>query len=117
MVHDGARPYVSYNNLSDLKEAMLEYKGAVLVVPVKDTIKVVKEGAIVSTPDRSTLVAAQTPQMFETAVLRHSMLMAKEVNFVGTDDSSFVERFSSYKVKTVLGDYANFKITTKEDMK
>lgn len=116
MVHDGARPYVSLKNLLDLKTAMLDYKGAVLMVPVKDTIKVVKDGEIVSTPDRSTLMAAQTPQMFETEVLKQCMEKAEEVHFTGTDDSSFVERFSEYPVKAVSGDYSNFKITTKEDL-
>ena len=86
------------------------------MVPVKDTIKVVKDGKIISTPDRSTLMAAQTPQMFETEVLKQCMEKAEEVHFTGTDDSSFVERFSEYPVKAVQGDYSNFKITTTEDL-
>ena len=61
-------------------------------------------------------MAAQTPQMFETEVLKQCMEKAEEFHFTGTDDSSFVERFSEYPVKAVSGDYSNFKITTKEDL-
>lgn len=117
LVHDGARPYVSHENIADILTALKNSKAACLMVPVKDTIKVVNEkGEIVSTPDRSTLMAAQTPQGFETEVLRMSMQKAEEIGFTGTDDSSIVERCSDCSVKAVSGDYRNRKITTREDL-
>ena len=90
--------------------------GVVVGVPVKDTIKVVnEEGIIISTPVRSTLVAAQTPQVFRGKILIEAYEKAKEENFLGTDDSSLVEKYGG-KVKISLGDYGNIKITTIEDI-
>ena len=68
-VHDGARPYVSEASIQALKEALKEDDAALLMVPCKDTIKVVKDGYVQETLDRSTLMAAQTPQAFRTDLL------------------------------------------------
>lgn len=118
-VQDGVRPFFKEKYLED---ALNELKnnshidGVVAGVPVKDTIKVVnEEGIIISTPVRSTLVAAQTPQVFRGKILIEAYEKAKEENFFGTDDSSLVEKYGG-KVKISLGDYGNIKITTIEDI-
>ncbi len=118
-VQDGVRPFFKEKYLED---AFNELKnnphidGVVVGVPVKDTIKVVnEEGIIISTPVRRALVAAQTPQVFRGKILIEAYEKAKEENFLGTDDSSLVEKYGG-KVKISLGDYGNIKITTIEDI-
>ncbi len=118
-VQDGVRPFiedgfieVAYEELG--KEGL---DGVVVGVPVKDTIKVVDEdGIIQSTPVRSTLVAAQTPQVFKGEILVKAYEKAAEERWLGTDDSSLVEYIGG-RVKIVEGSYGNIKITTVEDLK
>lgn len=117
MIHDGARPYLSPKNLQDLKQAMETEKAALLTVPCKDTIKKIENGYVVETYDRSSLAAAQTPQVFETELILTCMKKAMEEGFKGTDDASLVEKYSNVRVKAVEGSYDNIKITTPEDLK
>lgn len=117
MIHDGARPYVSKENLDALKEALGEHKAACLMVPCKDTISVVKDGCIVEALDRSTLRAAQTPQVFERDLILSCMKKAFAEGFTGTDDCSLVLRYSNEKIVVIEGSYENIKITTKEDLR
>jgi len=97
-----------------MKESDLD--GIVVGVPVKDTIKVVDlDGKIIKTPNRATLFAAQTPQVFRSELLRKAYEVAKQENFIGTDDSSLVERLGG-NIEFMLGSYENIKITTPEDL-
>ena len=91
-------------------------QAACLCVSCKDTIKVLKDGYIVETPDRSALAAAQTPQVFHTDVILDCMHKAFRDGFTGTDDASLAERYD-IPVKAVTGTYDNIKITTAEDLK
>ncbi len=117
MIHDGARPFVSMEDISSLKKTMEEEKACCLMVPCKDTIKVVQDGYIEKTLVRDTLRAAQTPQVFNTDLYLQCASKAKMDGFVGTDDCSLVETYSDVRIKVVEGSYENFKITTKEDLK
>jgi 2-C-methyl-D-erythritol 4-phosphate cytidylyltransferase len=117
MIHDGARPYLSLKNLANLKTAMETEKAALLMIPCKDTIKKVVNGYVEETYDRTTLAAAQTPQVFDTELILDCMERAIEEGFTGTDDTSLVEKYSNVKVKMVEGSYENIKITTPEDLK
>lgn len=113
LVHDGARPFVSKEII---KKAVTETKKAsVIGVRVKDTIKVVNNNEIISTPNRNTLWAIQTPQTFKYDLLKIAYEKAYEENFYGTDDSSLVENLGE-KVNIIDGSYENIKITTKEDL-
>lgn len=113
LVHDGARPFVSKEII---KKAVTETKKAsVIGVRVKDTIKVVNNNEIISTPNRNTLWAIQTPQTFKYDLLKRAYEKAYEENFYGTDDSSLVENLGE-KVNIIEGSYENIKITTKEDL-
>lgn len=116
-VHDGARPYVSGASIQALKEALKEDDAALLMVPCKDTIKVVKDGYVQETLDRSTLMAAQTPQAFRTDLLSRCLDEAVKDGCMVTDDASAVELYGNVRVRAVTGSYANFKITTPEDLR
>ncbi|TCS81573.1 2-C-methyl-D-erythritol 4-phosphate cytidylyltransferase [Tepidibacillus fermentans] len=116
MVHDGARPFVKQTHLEQLWQTVQKIGAVALGVPVKDTIKIVdQDGFIQSTPDRKSLWAIQTPQAFRLSILRMAYEEAKKDRFLGTDDSSLVERLGM-KVMVVEGDYHNIKITTPEDL-
>lgn len=117
MIHDGARPFVTVDLLDRLKDAMKKDRAALLMVPVKDTVKKVENGYVTGTFIRSELMAAQTPQMFETSLIRSCMEKAQEEGYTGTDDASLVERFSDVRVRAVDGAYYNYKITTPEDLR
>lgn len=116
MIHDGARPYLDKDSLSALKKTMETEEAACLSMPCKDTIAVVKDGYIYQALDRSTLCAAQTPQVFRTSLIMQCMRKAVQEHFVGTDDCSLVMKWSQAKIAVVEGSYANKKITTPEDL-
>ena len=115
-VHDGARPLVPWQVIDRTVRAAHTYAAAAPGVPVKDTIKVVSGGVVVTTPDRSKLSAIQTPQVFDTAILRAALQKAKEDGAVITDDCSAVELLGM-SVKIVEGDERNLKVTTSMDLK
>ena len=95
--------------------AATRYGAAAPAVPVKDTVKVVKGGIVDHTPDRSTLMAVQTPQVFDTDLLKGALRKALLEEAPITDDCSAVERLGM-SVKIVEGDERNIKITTPMDL-
>ena len=115
-IHDGARPLVSNLVIDRTVRAANSYGAAAPAVPVKDTIKVVKGGLVEKTPERATLQAVQTPQVFDFDLLRGALKQAEEEKAVVTDDCSAVERLGM-KVKIVEGDERNLKVTTPMDLK
>lgn len=115
-VHDGARPFVTPDIISNSITAAERSGAACTGVPVKDTIKKADQNRIVEeTPDREFLWAIQTPQTFKKEILINAHEKAKADGFSGTDDSVLVERLG-YKVQMVMGSYSNIKITTPEDL-
>ena len=115
-IQDGARPLVSWQLIDRVVRAANSYGGAVPVIPVKDTIKVCDSALVLSTPDRSTLRAVQTPQVFDLELLRGAMEKVAREGLEITDDCSAVETLG-FKVKTVEGDEGNLKVTTQLDLK
>ena len=116
IIHDGARPLIKSEDIENTIRAAKENKAAAVGVFVKDTVKVVdKNGFVVSTPDRSTLFAVQTPQIFDFELYKNAAQNAREKGFDFTDDCQLVESFNQ-KVKTVVGSYSNIKITTPDDI-
>jgi 2-C-methyl-D-erythritol 4-phosphate cytidylyltransferase len=115
VIHDGVRPLITPELLQESIEVACCNDGALVAVPAKDTIKTVLEGIVVDTPDRETLWQAQTPQTFRFGTIFAAHLAAEESGFVGTDDTSLVER-NGGKIRIVRGDYRNIKITTPEDL-
>ena len=116
LIHDGARPFLSKDNLEEIKQAMVKEEAACLLVPCKDTIKITENGYIVETLPREKLMAAQTPQAFRTETLLRYMRQAEAEGFQATDDCSIWERYSKSGIRVITGSYANKKITTKEDL-
>lgn len=116
LVHDAARPLISVQTINGVIDAATEFGGAIAAVPAKDTIKIVGADNFVRyTPPRRELVAVQTPQGFKRELLLRAYDKAVEDNFLGTDDSSLVERLG-IRVKVVISNYDNIKITTPEDI-
>ena len=115
-IHDGARPLVTEEVIDRVVRAANTYGAAAPAIEVKDTIKVVAGGVVKSTPDRSTLRAVQTPQVFDRDLLRAALKKAKEDAAAITDDCSAVERMGM-SVKIVKGDEHNLKVTTPMDLR
>lgn len=115
-IQDGARPLVTWQLIDRVVRAANSYHAAVPVIPVKDTIKVCNTGLVISTPDRDSLRAVQTPQAFDFDLLRGALKYAFENGKEITDDCSAVELLGM-SVKTVDGDERNLKVTTPIDLK
>ncbi|WP_224959617.1 2-C-methyl-D-erythritol 4-phosphate cytidylyltransferase [Geomonas subterranea] len=115
LIHDGVRPFVSVQMIEDAAAVARDAGASVVAVPVKDTVKVVRDGIITATPPRETLWLAQTPQAFRYGLIRAAHDQAAAAGFLGTDDASLLE-WQGEPVRVVQGDYRNIKITTPEDM-
>lgn len=117
VLHDGARPLVSPKLITHAVNTVkgnLDADGAVVAYPSIDTLKVVEDGVIVGTPDRQVFWNAQTPQVFRLGIYRRAQASALSDGFVGTDDSSLIERLGG-TVLIVEGKRDNIKLTVPED--
>ncbi len=115
-IQDGARPLITWQVIDRVVRAANSYGAAAPAIPVKDTIKVVQGGIVKETPDRKTLQAVQTPQVFDFDLLRGALKKAQEDGAEVTDDCSAVERLGM-SIKIVEGDERNLKVTTPMDLK
>lgn len=115
-VHDGARPLVSKETIIGVIEKAVEKGAAACAVPVKDTIKIIdSSGKIVTTPDRASLRAVQTPQVFDFALYKEAIDKAVSESKQYTDDCQLIESMG-HPVYLTDGDYENIKITTPDDL-
>lgn len=117
VMHDGARPLISADLIAHTIATLkgnIDADGAVVAHPAIDTLKVVENGVIVGTPDRSVFWNAQTPQVFRAGIYRRAHTSALSDGFVGTDDSSLIERLGG-RVLVVEGKRDNIKLTVPED--
>jgi 2-C-methyl-D-erythritol 4-phosphate cytidylyltransferase len=120
-VHDAVRPFVDLEIIQKAIDEAAEHGAAIVgIVPV-DTVKQVSgaqaTGAkIRSTISRERLVLAQTPQVFRHDLLNQAFEAARRDGFVGTDESSLVERLEQVEVRVVMGSDRNIKITRPGDM-
>ena len=115
-IQDGARPFAGWQLIDRTVRAANTYGAAAPAIPVKDTIKVVHGGIVKETPDRASLNAVQTPQVFDLDLLRGALKKAAQDGAQITDDCSALERMGM-SVKIVEGDERNIKITTPMDLK
>ena len=115
-IQDGARPLITESVIDRTVRAAHTYGAAAPAVAVKDTIKIENGGIVKETPDRNTLRAVQTPQVFDFDLLRGALQKAKADKAAITDDCSAVERIG-FSVKLVEGDERNLKVTTPIDLK
>lgn len=116
LIHDGARPWLTHDCIDRLLITLEEKDACLLMVPVKDTIKVVNGSEISNTIDRNTLRLAQTPQAFLTKIVYQAYRKADQDHFSATDDAQVVEMYGKTKVYEVMGSYENIKVTTQEDI-
>ena len=117
LVHDAARPCLSLSSLRKLLAVGLgSVHGAILAVPVSDTLKLADEaGCIASTVDRARFWAAQTPQLFRTRELAANLQEALSAGELPTDDAAAMERAGCHPL-LVEGPRSNIKITGSEDL-
>lgn len=113
-IHDGARPFVTEQIITDAIQGAVRTGGAAPAVPVKDTVKQVRDHLVTATPDRSTLWAAQTPQVFRRRLYLQALQTVKDDTV--TDDCQLLER-AGMPVELTAGSYENYKITTPDDLK
>lgn len=115
LIHDAARPCVEQGALEASALEGARHGAVISATAATDTMKIIREGVVEATPDRSTLWRAQTPQTFEYRILRAAHERAREEGYVGTDDAELVER-AGYVVRVLEGSPDNIKVTTAEDL-
>jgi len=115
-IHDGARPLVLPEEFDHVIRYACNTYAAAPAVPMTDTVKVADEtGLITATPDRSTLFAVQTPQVFQADILKAALQAALQEGVALTDDCAAVERLGK-QVYLTQGNRENIKITTPLDI-
>ncbi len=122
VVHDGVRPFVSFELIDEVISRCYNEDAVVVAVPVKYTVKMVDNNSgrfVKKTLDRTQLWEAQTPQVFKRDILLAAYArFGRQLDVDGglfTDEACMVEQ-CGYKVRIVMGEYRNIKITTKEDI-
>lgn len=115
-VHDAVRPFIEKDVIEKvIREAAQTGAAIVGIVPV-DTVKQVHRNKVRATLPRERLILTQTPQVFRLDLLRQAFERARQDLFIGTDESSLVERLEQVEVSVVLGTDRNIKITKPSDM-
>ncbi len=115
-VHDAARPFVTPEVVKATVESARLHGSGIISTPVTDTIKQVQPDGAVTTPDRASLRAVQTPQTFRYDQLLEAHQRAEQEGFDATDDAMLYEHYyGSVQLVTAPGAEANKKLTTKED--
>ncbi|MDN0069924.1 2-C-methyl-D-erythritol 4-phosphate cytidylyltransferase [Collinsella ihumii] len=117
-IHDGARPLITPEVIEGAVRVLREdpeLDGVVCGQPAVDTLKLVEDGMILDTPDRSRFWTVQTPQIFRVEALRRAEDAVRAEGFVGTDDASIVERAGG-RVRCVEAPRDNLKVTLPEDL-
>lgn len=118
LIHDGARPCITPADINKMIYNVKKYDACIMGVPTKDTIKIVdNENNIISSPDRSTIWQAQTPQAFEyeRLMFAYSKVQISEDKSI-TDDAQVWSMYNDQPVKIIEGSYENIKVTTSSDV-
>ncbi len=115
LCHDAARALATPELFSAVLDALDGWDGVVPAIPIPDTVKRVRGEVVLATEAREDLALAQTPQAFRASALRDAHAKAVEAGRAFTDDAAALE-WAGYRVRTVPGEPANFKITTAEDL-
>ena len=114
-IHDAARPLVTPDGIAAVYQSAKDHQAAAPVLPLKDTVKELKDGKLVSTPPRENLAAVQTPQVFQADLIRAALSEAVQNQLPITDDCSAVEAMG-IPIEPVDGWEENIKITTPLDV-
>jgi 2-C-methyl-D-erythritol 4-phosphate cytidylyltransferase len=113
-IHDGARPVINSDDINRVIGAAQNERAAILARPIADTVKRVESGYIISTLDRSKLYQAETPQVFQYDLILGAHKNNNDMDI--TDDAFLIER-AGFKIRTVIPEKPNPKITTEDDLK
>ncbi len=116
LIHDGVRPFISQDEISDLIIKAQQKRAVIPVSKVKNTIKKIIQDKVITTVQRDNLVNALTPQVFKYNLIKHCHEDAKKIDLFFTDDASLLEHFG-HSVYTLECSSHNFKITDQFDMK
>lgn len=117
-IHDGARPFITPEEIKTLYDEVLSCGACIAGMPMKDTIKIIDDqNKVVETPNRDRVWLIQTPQVFKYHLIKeaYDKLMKDRIKEV-TDDAMVIERYGNHPVKVVKTSYRNIKITTPEDI-
>ena len=114
-IHDAVRPFVTAGQIAACIHAGGKFGAATLMVPVRDTVKRVRDGIVEATIDRADLWVTQTPQAFRREIIEQAHEQAARDRFIGSDDCVLVERLG-IEVHAVEGSGYNIKITTPDDL-
>ncbi len=114
IIHDGARPLITEDIIKNVINSVQKYNAVSVMTKTTDTIKEVDQsGKIIRTIERSKLYNTQTPQAFQTELIKSAHEKLYMMNF--TDDASMLE-YEEIPVYIVEGNYKNIKITSKSDL-
>ncbi len=116
LVHDGARPFVSEEDINNVIMELQTNDAVLLATKVVETTKEIRNGKVV-TINRDNLVNAKTPQGVKKSIIEDLYKRAIDESYNFTDDISLIETYTNIPVKIVYGSTDNVKITTKEDLK
>ena len=117
MIHDGARPFLTIEIIEESIKEVKKCHACAIGVPIKDSIKKVGlEGYIEENIDRKDVWQIQTPQSFYYPLIMEAYKKLMESEIKPTDDTAVIEFFTNSKIKMLLGNYENIKITTIEDL-
>lgn len=114
MIHDAARPFVTRDLLDALIQAGKASPAVTLGIPAKDSMKIVRDKRVVRSLFRPEVWHIQTPQLFDSIVLKQAVDQAEQEHFYGNEETELVER-AGYPVKVISGSDDNFKLTTAFD--
>ena len=116
LIHDGVRPIIPGGTIDALLAGLEKADGVIPGIPVKETLKEVREdGQVTETLNRECIRAIQTPQAFSLKVIRKAYDMAYRDGFQATDDAALVEKMGG-TVKVIPGSSLNIKVTIPEDL-
>lgn len=118
LIHDGARPLISYHLINKTIEEVKNNRAVLVAVPAKETIYSTEDGMVSASLRRDRLYIAQTPQAFDTSLIKEAYNLAEKSAVKGpaTDDVTFVYNYLGVRAKVIEGDYKNIKVTTPEDL-
>lgn len=114
-IHDGARPLISQELITNVINDAFEYGAAAPVVKCKDSIKRIDNGFISNDINREKIAAVQTPQVFKTEIIKKALESAVKKDISFTDDCTAAEK-AGVSIYASNGDYKNIKITTPDDI-
>jgi 2-C-methyl-D-erythritol 4-phosphate cytidylyltransferase len=116
LIHDGARPNLSGVLLQRIIKALESHDAVAPGIPVKDTIRLAKNGILTDTVARENAYFLQTPQGFKTFKIHKAHELAKVSDVVYSDDTTLYQSMLHEEVALIEGDETNIKITTKADL-